>query len=346
MHDLCHVRLADLVPRKRTPSRGNEGPGAAEGHLLCPSPTQPLLQGWLETGEDLAPRAAAERFIPEFRATRRREVTTWRAGPQQVTGKSSRCRQPPPASPGCRAGKSVHREDYERQSQPNACAESLVWKSHHTCTYKIIFKILIIPRAAGASPFSKRQPVRSPACQTLAVLPPGGRTRAKGSEHEPGPTWRDLGKGVCPARGRAARSRGLHGLQERLCGEVSANPTRSRAELNLSLRNKAAARTCAPEAWLNPGLGGHCYISRQQALSSAVGHGEKDRQLPHPSPTTSCCREGWGTAASASSGRGLQALHCSSSFPKFLQLLPTLPCATSSSSLIYIADRTRLTASF
>lgn len=52
---------------------------------------------------------------------------------------------------------------------------------------------------------------------------------AKGSEHVPGPTWSDQRKGACLGRGSSTRSRGLHGLQECFCGDVSVNPTRDSA---------------------------------------------------------------------------------------------------------------------
>lgn len=49
--------------------------------------------------------------------------------------------------------------------------------------------------------------------------------RAKTSKHTPGPKWSDQRKGVCLAMGPSARSRGLHGLQECFCGDVSVNST-------------------------------------------------------------------------------------------------------------------------
>lgn len=52
-----------------------------------------------------------------------------------------------------------------------------------------------------------------------------------------------------------------------------------------------------------------------QALSSGLRCGEKDRhsRFSHPSPVTSCCREGQWRAGSAVNRRGLQALNSSQS---------------------------------
>lgn len=57
-----------------------------------------------------------------------------------------------------------------------------------------------------------------------------------------------------------------------------------------------------------------------QALSFGLGCGERDRhaRFTHPSPATSCCREGWWKAARAGYGRGLQALSSSLFLPNLL----------------------------
>lgn len=81
-----------------------------------------------------------------------------------------------------------------------------------------------------------------------------------------------------------------------------------------------------------------------QALSSGLRYGEKDRhsRFSHPSPVTSCCREGQWRAASAVNRRGLQALNssqiCCSSPHTAPATLPPALCP-------YTADGTRLTAS-
>lgn len=130
--------------------------------------------------------------------------------------------QLPPASPAAQVGL---RDTIPIQGQ---CSP---WSgSHHTCGSQILFKIWIIPRAAAASPLSKSKPVRSPAYKNPSVLPSGGRmwlksSPAKTSKHSPGPKWSDQRKGVCMAMGPSARSRGLHGLQECFCGDVSVNST-------------------------------------------------------------------------------------------------------------------------
>lgn len=124
--------------------------------------------------------------------------------------------QPSPASPAAQAG--------PRDTTPIQRWCSPWSGSQHTCVFRIFFKIRIIPRAAAASPFSKSEPVRSPAYKNPSVLPSGGRmqlksSRAKTSKHTPGPKWSDQRKGVCLAMGHSARSRGLHSLQERFCGD-------------------------------------------------------------------------------------------------------------------------------
>lgn len=122
----------------------------------------------------------------------------------------------------------LHRWDPD--TIPVQCRCSPWSGSHHNCGFQIFFKIWIIPRAAAASPFSKSKPVRSPAYKNPSVLPSGGRmwlksSRAKTSRHMPGPKWNDQRKVVCLAMGLSARSRGLHGLQECFCHDVSVNST-------------------------------------------------------------------------------------------------------------------------
>lgn len=156
---------------------------------------------------------------------RRGEESSLRAG--QVLGLALLCVGASGAAassclPSCTGGTERH------DPNPGQCSP---WSgSHHTCGSQILFKIWIIPRAAAASPLSKSKPVRSPAYKNPSVLPSGGRmwlksSPAKMSKHSPGPKWSDQRKGVCMAMGPSARSRGLHGLQECFCGDVSVNST-------------------------------------------------------------------------------------------------------------------------
>lgn len=98
--------------------------------------------------------------------------------------------------------------------QSNTCAESLVWKSRHICSFEIFFKILMIPRATVPS-FSKFELMRSPACQipcaptqredaAKAQLSKGSRALCLDPS---GVTREKAGEG-------STRSRGLCGLQE------------------------------------------------------------------------------------------------------------------------------------
>lgn len=144
-----------------------------------------LLQGWLETCKDLAPHAPAPQLSISYLSFEQpAEESSLCVGQvlglaplnrlrARASGAGSLLLPPQAGEPRRACTRGTKRE----KSQSNACAESLVWKSRHICSFEIFFKILIIPRAT-VPPFSKFELMRSPACQ-IACAPTQREDAAK-----------------------------------------------------------------------------------------------------------------------------------------------------------------------